>query len=341
MRIHFVFQPDSPERFRDLGLLAERSGFDAVWTANVLSARSPYVAMSLLAYESKSIRLGPVAVSPFEEHPVKIANSILALNELARGRANIVIGGGGGTLIGMGLKPARTSVYPRMVRGVRECVELLHAIKTDRPLDFAGAIFKVHGYQPAWASAQMPRIYVAASKPQMLRLAGEVADGVMLSDLTLEALPGALAAIRAGAAASSHSPPRFRINNLLAWHVKPDRHAAFREAQRHLWVRGIWERARLEPWISAADCDLVMRSLPAWQKAYSIGSPEIEGVPQRIVDALVDALTLTSDYAGIDKLVAKLRAFQAAGIDEISLRLYDQAEESIRLVAERVVPALQ
>lgn len=340
MRIHFVFQPDSPDRFRDLGLLAERLGFEAVWTANILSARSPYVAMSLLARESSTLRLGPVAISPFEEHPVKIANSILALNELARGRANIVIGGGGGTLIGMGLKPARTSVYPRMVRGVRECVAFLRAISPDRPLDYAGEVFNVHGYQPAWARAPMPRIYLAASKPRMLQLAGEVADGVMLSDLTLEALPGALAGIRRGIAASDDPQRTIRINNLLAWHVKPDRDSAYAEARRHLWVRGIWERARLEPWLSAADCDVVMRSLTGWQKAYSLGLAEIPGVPQRIVDALVDGLTLTADYAGIDKLIDKLRAYREAGVAEVSLRLYDQADEAIRIVAERVVPAL-
>lgn len=339
MRIHFVLQPDSPERFCELGLLAERLGFEAVWTANLLAARSPYVALSVLARESTTLRIGPVAVSPFEEHPVKIANSILALNELARGRANIAIGGGGGTLIGMGLKPSRTSIYPRMVGGVRECIEFLRAIRPDRPVQYAGRIFNIHGYQPVWATNPAPRIYVAASKPQMLRLGGAIADGVMLSDLSLAALPAARAAILSGAARRPGPPPL--INNLLAWHVKPERTAAYVEARRNLWVRGIWERARLEPWLAPADCDLVMRSLPAWQKAYAEGSPVIPGVPERILDALVDGLTLTGDYGALDRLLGKLDAYRAAGVDEVSLRLYDQADEAIRLVAERVVPALR
>jgi alkanesulfonate monooxygenase SsuD/methylene tetrahydromethanopterin reductase-like flavin-dependent oxidoreductase (luciferase family) len=341
MRIHFVFQPDSAERFRTLGLLAERLGFEAVWTANLLSARSPYVAMSLLARESRTLRFGPVAVSPFEEHPLKIANSLLALNELAGGRANIVIGGGGGTLIGMGLKPARTSVYPRMVRGVRECVEFLRQVSPGRALDYEGSVFQIHGYQPTWATATPPQIYIAASKPQMLRLAGRIADGVMLSDLTLAALPAALAEITRGAAANPAPAQRPLINNLLAWHVKPDRAAAYVEARRHLWVRGIWERARLEPWLSPADCEVVMRSLPAWQKAYSEGSPVIPGVTERIVNSLVDGLTLTGNYAAVDRLIGKLRAYQDAGVDEVSLRLYDEPESSIRLVAEHIVPALR
>ena len=43
------------------------------------------------------MRMGPVAISPFELHPLKMANQLLTLNEFAGGRANIVVGGGGGT----------------------------------------------------------------------------------------------------------------------------------------------------------------------------------------------------------------------------------------------------
>ena len=119
MRLHFIFEPDSPQRFRELGLLTEQLGFDAVWAPNILSARDPFLAFSLLARDSRTLRMGPVAISPFELHPLKMANSLLTLNELSGGRANLVIGGGGGTMIGMGLKPDRRATHPRMVRGVR------------------------------------------------------------------------------------------------------------------------------------------------------------------------------------------------------------------------------
>jgi 5,10-methylenetetrahydromethanopterin reductase len=339
MRIHFVFQPDSGDRLAQCGLLAEQLEFDAVWTANTLSARAPFVALAPLARESRRIRLGPAAISPFEEHPLKIASSLLTLNEFAHGRANIVIGGGGGTLIGMGLKPMRTSNYPRMVRGVRECVELLRLAARGQPVDYEGQIFQVHGYAPTWARHPPPLIYIAANKPQMLRLAGEVADGVMLSDIALPVLADTLTHLRRGLARGGGDA--LRVNNLLAWHVKPDRAVAYTEARRMLWVRGIWERARIEPYLSAAECDLVQRSLPAWQKAYADGSPVIPGVPQKIVDVLVDNMTLTGDYGDLDRLTQKLASFRDAGIDEMSLRLYDEPDTAIRLIAERVVPALQ
>jgi len=340
VRIHFVFQPDSSERLAAQGLLAEQLGFEAVWTANTLSARAPFIALAPLAWQSARIRLGPVAVSPFEQHPLKIASSLLTLNEFARGRAGIVVGGGGGTIIGMGLKPQRTSNFPRMVRGVRECVEILRAAATGRPLDYAGEIFRVSGYAPTWAVQPAPLVYVAANRPQMLRLAGEVADGVMLSDVDLPFLPATLAELARGLARGGRPRGALRVNNLFAWHVKADRAAAYAEARRMLWVRGIWERARLEPCLTPAECDLVEANLGAWQRAYAAGSDDIPGVPRALVDRLAEHMTLVGDPGDLDRLVARLRALRDAGVDEVSLRLYDEPEAAIRLIAGRVVPAL-
>jgi hypothetical protein len=63
-------------------------------------------------------------------------------------------------------------------------------------------------------------------------------------------------------------------------------------------------------------------------------------VPQGIVDTLVDNMTLTGALGDVDKLVAKLRAFRDAGIDEVSLRLYDEPDAAMRFIATEVVPAL-
>ncbi len=341
MQVHIVFQPDSAERLARHGALAEELGFAGIWVANMASARSPYVALAQLARETRRIRLGPAAISPFEEHPLKIAGALLALNELARGRAHILIGGGGGTLIAMGLKDARTSTFPRMVRGVRECVEFLRRAATGETADYAGELFRISGYEARWAaSVPSPRIYVAANKPQMLRLAGEIADGVMLSDIDVPFLGAILAELRAGSARAGPAREGLRVNNFVAWHVKSDREASFTEARRNLWVRGIWERARVAPYLDAAECDLVQRALPAWQRAYAAGSPDIPGVAREIVERLADHLTLSGDHGDIERHIERLRRMGEAGVNEVSLRLYDDPAHSIRLIAERVLPAL-
>ena len=342
MRIHFIFEPDSPQRLRDLGLLAEQLGFDSVWVPNILSARDPFLAFALLARDSRAIRMGPVALSPFELHPLKMANALLTLNEISGGRANLVIGGGGGTMIGMGLKPDRRATHPRMVSGVRECVTFLRAISPTTPLNFKGELFEVQNYLPDWATAPAPRLYIAANRPQMLKLAAELADGVMLSDISLHHIGVTIATLREGLPArTSRLSRHFQINNLLAWHVKPERTAAYAEARRKLWVRGIWERARNAPFVDAMACDVIEQNLPGLALAYQRGEDPAGVVPQKILDALVDGLTLVGSESELTPVIDELLAFRAAGVTETSLRLYGAPEAAIRLVAERVLPALQ
>ncbi len=342
MRIHFIFEPDSPQRFRELGLLAEQLGFDAVWAPNILSARDPFLAFSLLARDSRTLRMGPVAISPFELHPLKMANSLLTLNELSGGRANLVIGGGGGTMIGMGLKPDRRATHPRMVRGVRECVEFLRAVSPTTPLTFGGELFQVQNYLPDWATAPAPRLYVAANRPQMLKLAAELADGVMLSDISLHYIEATVATLREGLLSRRSGLSRdLPINNLLAWHVKPDRAAAYAEARRKLWVRGIWERARNVPFLDSAACDVIEKNLAGLAQAYQRGEDPAGVVPEHILNALVDGLTLTGTSTHLTPIIDELLAFRRAGVTEIGLRLYGDPEAAIRLVAEGLVPALR
>lgn len=340
MRIHFILEPDSAEQFLALGKLAESYGFEAVWTANHLGARDPFMAFSVLARESANIRIGPVAVSPFELHPLKMANSLFTLNEFSGGRANIVVGGGGGTMIAMNLKSGRYTMHPRMVRGVRECVEFLKGTSAEKPLNFKGELFQVDNYRPAWATDNPPLVYVGATKPQMLRLAAEVADGVMFSDLTLGRLDETMTTLKGALSANGRSVTDFRINNLFAWHVKADRREAMNEARRKLWVRGMIEKWYISPVLDEKDCTFVAEHMSSFIKAYTTNSPEIDDVPDSLVDILVDELTFAGDLGDVDRLIERFWTFKNAGVNEMGLRLYDDPADSIRLIAERIGPEL-
>lgn len=341
MRLDLVIEPDSPQRFAELGALAEQLGFGAVWTANHIAARDPFMSFMRLAYESDRIRMGPIAISPYELHPVKIANQLFTLNEAAGGRANIVIGGGGGSVIAMGLKPGRRVMMPRMVRAVRECVEFLRGAFNERPFSYKGELFEVQGYSPDWTGANAPLIYVGASKPQMLRLAGRIADGVMMSDVTLPRIGESMAELNASLAANKRNVADFRISNLYAWHVKKDKSAALREAAAKLFVRGMLEEWYISPFLEPEECALVERRFDAFAQAYVRNTHEIEGVPETLVAKLVENLTFAGGPEDVDRFTGQLLQFKAAGLNEFAIRLYDQPEESIRMLAERVMPALQ
>ncbi len=160
MRIDIILESNnSPETVLKLGKLAEEVGLGGVWVSNMNDSRDPFINFVPLAMASNRIKLGPIAVSPFELHPLKMASSLITLNEMAKGRAQIVVGAGGGTVGAMGIKPTR------VVRAVRECVEIIKAAASGKPARYNGEMFKVRWYDATWIEQKPPFIYVGANGP--------------------------------------------------------------------------------------------------------------------------------------------------------------------------------
>lgn len=335
MRIDLILESKSPpELIAELGRLAESYGLGGVWVSSMLDARDPFMNFADLARSSSAIRMGPIAVSPFELHPLKMATSLLTLNEASKGRAQIVVGGGGGTMTAMNLQPVRR------VRAVREAVEILKLAGRGERIDYAGELFTVRGYNPVWAQSPPPTIYVGANRSKMLHMAPHHADGIMLSDKMIPQVREARAIIDGELRNAGRSPSGFRLTNFWAWHVKKSREEAQREARIWLALRGVMLRANHVYFMNEADCDLVDRKRQNFFDALRRRSPDIEGVPERIIDTLVENLTSCASIDEIDKEIERLQEFRRAGLTEIALRIYDDPAETIHVIGQRVVPAL-
>ena len=154
--------------------LAERHGYGSVFNTHIAGRDS---LTTLMAYASRTerVRLGTGVMPIYSRIPVATAQSFATLDEFSGGRA--VIG------LGVSHRPIVEGWYgqelEKPVRDMREYVGIVRAIMRgeDPP---QGDRFRSHfhfmGFQPR---RDIP-IYVAGLSPAMLRLAGEVADGVML-----------------------------------------------------------------------------------------------------------------------------------------------------------------
>jgi len=335
VRIDLILQPHhSVAEMTRLGKLAESYGLAAVWVPNNIQSLDPFVSFVPLAQQTTRLRMGPIAVSPFELHPLRMANLLLTLNELAGGRATIVVGGGGGTLEAMGMKPKR------MVRAVRECVEILKQAASRKPGGYKGEIFPIHWMDTSWVTAPTPPIYVGANGPQMLAMAARVADGIMLSDITPDRVRRCREIIDPILRERGLEPATFPLNNFWAWHVKPSREDAEREARIYLTVRGtIWD-PYIHDVVDPEEAKVVLAHSRSFITAYQQRSPDVEGVPDSILKKIVDAGVSASPLARIDREIERLREFAVAGLNQIALCLYDDPEASIRVIGERVIPAL-
>lgn len=323
------------QELAELGQLAENCGINGVWVSSLLDSRDPFANLALLAQATSRIRLGPIAVNPFDTHPVKIASALLTLNEMAAGRAQIVIGGGGEALQALDIRPERR------VRAVRECVEIIRAAASGERLSYAGELFRVRNLQLRWLESAPPAICVGASQQQMLRMAAACADGIMMSDMPPGPASQAIATLDAALAEHGRQRPGFTTNVFTAWHVYRDRQQALREARRWLLLRGIFRPWLLAEFLDPADVDLVMASEAAFARAFAAGSHLVDGVPDRVLDRMVDKLTVSGSPDDLEPVIDKLRKLRDAGLGSVALRLYADPATSIRLIGDRVVPALR
>jgi alkanesulfonate monooxygenase SsuD/methylene tetrahydromethanopterin reductase-like flavin-dependent oxidoreductase (luciferase family) len=336
MKLDVILDPDSsPQEVCDLGLLAESYGLNAVWTSNYPSSRDPFISLCPLALASSKIRLGPLVVTPYEMHPYKIAKALASLNELCGGRANILTGGPTGVNAAMGMD------FSRMVGRTRECFEILKGANPDEPLNYQGKIYQVWGYQPRWATDEPPRVYLGANKKQMTRMATEIADYIMLGDTTSERLQSSLQLIEDNLESHGRSREDVSVSCLIAWHVKENKAESSSEAKRHLALRGMLDLWFLSTFLNEEECKIVDENRANIFKAYKQKTDVIEGVPQEIVDKLVDNLTMSGDHADVDKHIETLRRYRDMGLDEVALKLHENQAAAIKVIGERVLPAFQ
>ena len=336
MRFDIILYSDlSADDMVRYGKLAEEYGLGGIWIANNTDSRDPFVNFVPLAMQTTKLRMGPIAVSGYELHPIKIAQSLMTLNAFAGGRAQIVIGGGGGTAQNFGFVPKR------MVRGLRESVEMVEYALEARTGAYRGEIFKAGWIDTRWAKGQTPAmVYAGANGPQMLRAASKIARGIMVSDFTPERVRWARDIIDPNLQERGIDPATYPLNNFWAWHVQEDREAALNEARTFLCVRGsIWPDY-IDDHVDKDEARIVTENLDAFVKAYQARSGDIEGVPDDILTKICDSGTSASSIENIEHEIERMRTFRDAGLTEIALCIYSDPERAIRLIGEHLVPAL-
>lgn len=325
----------SVDQVDSLGRLADECGINTLWGSHFPSQRDPWLLMTGLTRTTRRVRLGTMPISPYEVHPLRIADTLLTFNELCSGRASVLIGGLGHSVMRVtGLSPGHR------LSAVRDCVQILKGIRPDSMLDYAGNQYKLMNYQPEWASAPPPRIYVGSTGPNMLTMSAAVADGIMMSDVPLQRMPEVLEHVDRGLADGGRQRADIRLNNFFAWHIKEDRAASMKEARRELVWRGLLQKWHTSTFLGDDDAEFVEANRETFLQAFLTQTEDIAGVPDKIVDALVENLTFAGDFDAIDDVVRHLREFEKAGLNEVALKVHGDPAAAISTIGERVVPAL-
>lgn len=319
-----------------LAVLAERSGIRGLWITCGIDMRDPFTNLAEAARTTSTLRLGAMAISPYELHPFRIAMALLTLNEIAGGRAAIGIGAGADVL-----GPARL-VADRPVEHVRECLEIVKGATTRRPFTFEGEHYALRGYDPAWATAPPPEVHACAMAPRMLRMATGIADGVIVSDYTPALVAATVADVRALVAGHGRPPASVPVASFQPLYLARDLATARAQATRSIAWRALWRRPITRGFLDDAEFALLLEHMDA---LYAMagrrdGPTSIPGLPDRIVAACVEELTLTAPLDDPACVVERLAAFRDAGLDRVALGIEHDPEQAIRVLGAHVVPAV-
>lgn len=169
IRFGVNFLPNHALELLDWAKVAEESGFDIAGIADSQSLyRDVYVCQALVATNTRRIRFGSRVINPITRHPAVAACAAASIEELAPGRTMIGIGTGDSSVDNIGERPSTHAQLIAYVRTIRELLSSGHS-------RYNGASCK-----QTWFRGRIP-IYIAASGPKTLQLAGEIADGVVIN----------------------------------------------------------------------------------------------------------------------------------------------------------------
>lgn len=334
-----------PKQVAEFAVEAEEAGVRTLWHSNLPNGWDPFIGLSQAAVATRRIRLGVLALSPYEMHPVRIAYALISLNELAEGRAVIGLGGGGAMALATTDHAAGTSLdfgRMRIVRGVREAAEIIFLLASGEfHKGYEGEVFSVRQpFKMGYMKFPRPRVIACSMGPQMLRMGARIADGIQVGDVTAERLPEVMPDIKAGLARRSQPAEDFRIGNFWAWHIKKDRAASMHEARVGLFARAevIPPHIGLDHLLDKEEAQLVRDNYRNFLLAGVTGTGVIKGVPPDLVQRLIDAVSSSGDYGDIDREVERYRQMQQAGLTDLALRVFGEPFEALRVIRERVMP---
>ena len=195
----FLDRPAISEQIR-LAQYAERRGFESVWVCETRLVRDAITPLAAFASATRRIKLATGVVNNWTRTAAVMAMTFATLNELSNGRAIMGIGAYWDPLAWkQGIRRRKT------LTAMREYVSVVRRLLDLETVTYEGEVVKVRDLHLdlGFGVPQMPMkvpIYIGATGPRMMELAGEVADGVFHNVFTSVAyLRGSLKRVKRGA----------------------------------------------------------------------------------------------------------------------------------------------
>ena len=290
----------------------EEIGLDSVWIAEDYFQGGAFSIASACAVNTSRIDIGIGVINPFTRHPALAAMEAVSLDEISGGRAIIAMGASNKRWI----ESQAGIPFVKPITATKECTMIMKGLIRGEEVEFQGESFKTgpiklenKAYRP-----DQP-IYLGVKGDQALAIAGEIADGVLLSaGSPLAYIKHVRERLAIGAARVGRDPSEIKIAAYLPTYIHEDGQKAV-DMMRKLTARFLALHGSAPITLCAG---LKAEETAPFREAFLQGKTADLPVSDHMVDTLVVAGTpehcrqRIQDYvdAGVDIPVI----FEASGI---------------------------
>ncbi len=298
---------------------ARAAGLDAVWLHDSYFERDAVTYASAVASHVRDIRIAMGALNPFTRHPVLLAMTVSAIDEMAPGRVILGLG------TGLPLRLAQMGIAYTPEAGlerVSAAIDTVRALWRGERLPTAAGLPPL---QPMFPPVHQVPIFIAAYRSAFLDLAGQKADGYLARPAeSLPALRLMVARLRAASVAAGRPADAVQVSGYLLSHVDASRREALNRAKREPFVIYMLSvqsdlalrRAGFEP-------ELRNRVAAAWR------AEDYHTAASLIPDELVDAFILCGTE---DEVAGRVWEYHQAGMDLPLVQPILQEDEQVAAV---------
>ena len=285
---------------------AEALGYTDAWSFEVdhVDCFSPLAVVGM----ATGMRVGTAIANVFTRGPATLASCAAGIAEIAPGRFCLGIGAGSQPIV----ETWNGGRFHRPATRVREMVRVLRAALAGERVTFKGETLSVDGFRLSRPVAGPVPIHVAALRPGMLRVAGEVGDGAIVNWLSAEDVPRSVAVVRDAARAAGRDPHAIEITARLIINVDPPSEESDVGVRRHVTAYlNVPVYRAFHEWLGRTDA-----LQPMWD-AWSRGDRRaaVAAVPSEVMRDLI----LRGTMAEIRAHVAR---YMAAGVDTAFLQVF-------------------
>lgn len=231
MRIGIYFDGFSPiKETMAICRQAEEAGTDSLWFAQHMGYREAFMSAMAVAVETRKVKIVPTAITPYLWPALPVAMSMATLDEIAPARTKIAISVG--NLLNLSESGVEAS---KPVKVLREYTHALRELGRGAAVHQSGEIQKLVGAHMEFGKDANVPIYIASTGPQVLNLAGQIGDGILLSaGMTLQSCRKCLDNVDRGAKKIARDPGSVRKAGFINFNVSKDGDSAKRALLRKL-----------------------------------------------------------------------------------------------------------